>query len=374
MKPISIPFRFLVRLIVLSLAAGLWPSIGSAVAAGPLTGLADDPERSAETAGDSDVSGVAAVALRVVSHNLWDGFTKKPEPRHARWLEWMTQQRPDVVALQELNGYTPERLAAEARTWGHAYSVLLKEDGHPTGLTSRTPITEVERIREGMHHGLLHGKTAGIHFYVIHFHPSHYGRRIEEAGRLLNEITRLPEDNPRVVLIGDFNGFSPDDRASYERDPDLEPFFAKLDGQHPDARNLNGGKLDYGGIKRILDAGYIDPITKVRFPDGPFRGTFPTALRSEEELGSDRRIDYAFVSPNLASAIRSARILRDETTAMLSDHYPVMLEIELKLAARVTPDHRRDLGDVQKSIKRRRVSEVFAERLHPERAGTHRPW
>jgi tetratricopeptide (TPR) repeat protein len=77
--------------------------------------------------------GGGAGTLHVLSYNLWDGFGPKPEPRQERWLEWMAEQRPDVAALQELNGYTPERLASEARGWGHAYSVLLKEDGHPTG-------------------------------------------------------------------------------------------------------------------------------------------------------------------------------------------------------------------------------------------------
>jgi tetratricopeptide (TPR) repeat protein len=269
-----------------------------------------------------------ASTFRVVSYNLWDGFLKQPEPRHERWLRWMGDQRPDVAALQELNGYTPERLAAEARSWGHEYSVLLKEDGHPTALTASTPITDVKRIREGMHHGLLRGKIRGIYFYVIHFHPSNYQRRIEEAALLLEDVARLPEPNPRVILIGDFNGFSPEDRFHYETDPDLEPFFAMLDQRDRGARNLNAGRLDYGGIERILEAGYVDLVARFRAP-GSFMGTFPTELRRDENHGTDRRIDYVFVSGNLVAAARSAAILRDDTTALLSDHYPLIAEFDL---------------------------------------------
>jgi endonuclease/exonuclease/phosphatase family metal-dependent hydrolase len=268
--------------------------------------------------------------LRMVSYNVWNGFTEKPEPRRERWLRWMVEQQPDVVALQELNGYTAETLATDAGSWGHAHSVLLKEDGYATGLTSRSPITEVERIREGLHHGLLRGKIRGVYFYVVHFHPSHYERRIEEARLLKLDVARLPDPEPRVVLIGDFNGFSPADRAHYESDRELEPFFAMLDEKYPGSRNLNAGRLDYSGIEVILNAGYLDLVARFRPPNGPFMGSFPTELRREENHGTDRRIDFIFVSPNLVGSARSATIVRDDTTALLSDHYPLIAELELR--------------------------------------------
>jgi endonuclease/exonuclease/phosphatase family metal-dependent hydrolase len=277
------------------------------------------PARAAEQAGP----------LRVVSHNVWNGFQEKPEPRRQQWLAWMADQHPDVVALQELNGYTPGKLAGDAKTWGHPHFVLLKEDGFPTALTSRTPITEVKRIREGMHHGLLRGKIRGIYFYVIHFHPSHYERRIEEARFLIADIGLLSERDPRIVLIGDFNGFSPDDQVHYERDPELEPFFVMLDQQYPASKNLNAGKLDYGGIIEILSAGFVDLVARLRPPDSPFMGTFPTELRRPENLGTDRRLDYVFASPALAGSVKSAAIVRDKTTAMLSDHYPLVVDLDL---------------------------------------------
>jgi exodeoxyribonuclease-3 len=155
--------------------------------------------------------------FRMVAHNVWYGFTKKGEPRHTEWLAWMKEQNPDVVSLQELNSYTPEKLAADARAWGHEHSVLLKEDGFPTGFTSRTPITGVVKLREGFHHGLMRVETRGLTFYVVHFHPSNF----------------------------------------------------------------------------------------------------------------ERRIDYIFLSPNLLAAAVSARILRDERTGRLSDHYPLLAELNL---------------------------------------------
>lgn len=196
-------------------------------------------------------------------------------------------------------------------------------------MTSRFPITEVKRIREGMHHGLLRGKICGIYVYVIHFHPRHFERRIEEARLLKKDVALLPESDPRIVLVGDFNGFSPADKAYYDNDKELEPFFTMLDQRHPGSRHLNEGKLDYGGLEEILNAGYVDLVARFRPADAPFVGTFPTELCREENHGTDRRIDYILVSSNLAESARSATIVRDETTAMLSDHYPVVAELDL---------------------------------------------
>ncbi len=264
--------------------------------------------------------------LRIVSYNVWYGFTKKPEPRYSTWRTWMASQKPDVVSLQELNGYTEEKLAADAKAWGHEHSLLLKRDGFPTGFTSNKPITEIKRIREGMHHGLLRCKSHGIYFYVIHFHPSDHEHRIREARILQKDVKSLPEKNPRVVLVGDFNGFSPHDKNHYDKDTVLEPFFKRLDAKWKQ-KNLNAeGKLDYRGLEEIAKYQNVDLVQKFRTD---FVGTFPTELRREEDHGSDRRLDYVFVSSNLLSSAKSAKIIRDNTTAMISDHYPVIAEFSL---------------------------------------------
>lgn len=264
-----------------------------------------------------------ATTLKILTHNVWYGFTRKTQPRYDRWLPWVSEQAADVVVLQELNGYTPERLAREAATWGHPYSELLKEDGFATGITSRHPISDVQRLRDGFHHGLLRGRIQGIWFYVIHFHPSNFARRVAEAELLEADVKALPDPEPSVVLVGDFNGFSPADKAHYDRDAELIRFFERLDQRDSNARNLNAGRMDYGGIEAILAQGYVDTVAHFRGPDGPFVGTFPTALVNDEDHGTDRRLDYIFVSPNLLPHVQSATILRDTQTQQLSDHLPV---------------------------------------------------
>ncbi|MGV2335918.1 MAG UNVERIFIED_CONTAM: hypothetical protein LVR18_17975 [Planctomycetaceae bacterium] len=103
--------------------------------------------------------------LRLVTHNVYYGFTKRGEPRYGEWKRWMAAQAPDIVSLQELNAYTSEKLSADAASWGHAHSVLLKPDGFSTGITSRYPISDVRLLRDGFHHGLLplpHRRNLGL--------------------------------------------------------------------------------------------------------------------------------------------------------------------------------------------------------------------
>ena len=47
--------------------------------------------------------------LRLLTYNVWYGFTQVPE-RKPLWLEWMKNQKADIVFLQELNEYTPKML------------------------------------------------------------------------------------------------------------------------------------------------------------------------------------------------------------------------------------------------------------------------
>lgn len=261
--------------------------------------------------------------LKVLSYNVWYGFTKKPT-RKREFLAFVKSQAPSIVCLQELNGYTPKRLAHDARNWGHAHTALLKGTGFPTGLSSDDEITDVQRTFEGYHHGLMRCKTHGIYFYVIHLHPSNWEIRLKEIDLLLSDVATLPAKS-KVLLVGDFNTFSPRDKHVYDQSVKMIPFFKKLD-ERTKGNNLSRGRLDYRHIERIEDKGFIDVGHHKR---SAFRGTFPTKLRPDEDMGPERRLDYIFASRNLAETCQSAAHIVNKTTAVLSDHYPVIATFQL---------------------------------------------
>lgn len=264
--------------------------------------------------------------LRLITHNVWNGFSEVPDQKEL-WIEWLNEQQPDVLALQELNGYTPEQLSEEAQQWGHAYTALLKQEGFPTGITSRFPIEEVQRTLQGFHHGLLRARIEGIYFYVIHLHPSNWETRTREVNLILQDINTLPED-AHVVLAGDFNTLSGADSIFYSGGS-LEAFFSNRD-QEINEHNLKNGKLDYQVINTLTSYGLIDTELTGRKNNYTFKGSFPSAVEKPGDHGENRRLDYIFVSPSLANHIISSQILADEQTMHFSDHLPVVLDIDLK--------------------------------------------
>ncbi|MCK5705203.1 MAG: hypothetical protein KAI29_28830, partial [Cyclobacteriaceae bacterium] len=113
--------------------------------------------------------------LKVITYNIWNGYDwGNDEDRRSQMNNWIDDQKPSIVALQELCKYTSEKLKEDARSWGHEHSVLLKTSGYSVGLTSEFPIEIKEKIMEDMHHGALHCKTNGIDVFVIHFSPGSY--------------------------------------------------------------------------------------------------------------------------------------------------------------------------------------------------------
>lgn len=270
------------------------------------------------TAASNPVNG--SETLRLVTYNVWYGFTKAPA-RKASWLEWMKAREPDVVCLQELNGYTAAQLAKDAATWGHRHSVLLKEDGFATGVTSDSPIDDVQRLRHGFHHGLMRVHTAGFYLYVVHLHPSNWETRNREVALLLQDVKRLPAGS-RIVLAGDFNTFSTRDRSHYDAHPRLLPFFAERDRRFGE-QNLREGQLDFAVIRQIEEAGFVDLEARFR---KAISGTFPTQIEKPGDHGDPRRLDYVFANPTMAQRCVDAYSVVDEATATLSDHYPVIAD------------------------------------------------
>ena len=269
-------------------------------------------------------------AFRVISYNVLDGFTTHPG-RREQVARWLAAQQADVVALEELNGYTEDGLREEARGWGHEHAVLLKRDGYPTGLTSRTAIADVERLVEGYHHGVLHGRTAGIDFLVVHLSPHEFGVRKTEAERIADRVRELTSYGREVIVLGDFNSLSPADRPHYEANGMLDFHRGRVESAAD--LNLNGGMPDFTVHQTFLDASLVDVVAG-HTAVGRGRVTCATPLIRKE--GTDdaswerglRRIDFIMASGGLAARSTGGRVVNHADMDTLSDHYPVIAEFD----------------------------------------------
>lgn len=247
-----------------------------------------------------------AARLKVVSWNVLYGFNRSRSTEAA--AQWLQEEAPDVVALQELNGVTEEGLQKIARGFGHAHAVIQKEQGFAMGLTSNAPIEVLERRVEGFHHGYLHCKTHGVHFFVVHFWPG----KEHEVEVVLAKARTLTDAFAHVVLLGDFNAHSARD-AGHIEGKGFEPRFNVL--------------------KTIEAAGFVDvvhrfaPHAAYSFPS-PI--TIPEWSKDLDELVLKRqRIDFILPSAFLAAGARAASIEHSDVLDGISDHYPVIAEFAL---------------------------------------------
>ncbi len=268
----------------------------------------------------------SSTCFRLITYNVWYGFTQVPDRKPA-WLKWMRDQSPDIVTLQELNGYTEDKLSEDAEAWGHSHSALLKTKGFPTGIASREPIEDIQRSFTGFHHGLLRVKIRGMYIYVIHLHPSNWETRIRETELILKDVASLPKGS-EVILAGDFNTFSSADAKNYQHGK-LEPFFNNRDTKFGE-KNLRSGKLDYSVIERFKNAGYTDLEDSQRDDDFVFSGSFPAKIEKPGDHGSARRLDYVFATSDLANRTTRAETIATDKTWILSDHLPVIVDFTQK--------------------------------------------
>ena len=243
--------------------------------------------------------------LKIVNWNVLCGFNHKKSVKQG--AKWIKKQAADVVALQELNGHTQAELEEVAAEWGHDHAAILKKGGFPVGLTSSQPIEVIELRVKGFHHGYLHCKTHGIHFFVVHFWPGKYW----EADWILDKAAPLVERGEKVIILGDFNGNSRKD----------EDFLIT---------NATLRKRDYTVVDKVEVKGFVDivhkhdPKAKISQPS-PI--TIPRWTKDMEELQLKRyRIDFVFADRTFAKNSHSGTISLAREIETISDHYPVIVE------------------------------------------------
>jgi endonuclease/exonuclease/phosphatase family metal-dependent hydrolase len=266
--------------------------------------------------------------LKVMTYNIWNGFDwGKDTLRKEEWINWIQDKNPDVLALQELCGYTEDKLRADAAKWGHRYVKILKTEGYPTGLTSREPITVKERVTEALWHGLLHCETYGIDFFVVHLSPADCDFRLKEADIIIDKIKDLKSDH--YFILGDFNAHSPFDEEMQKNNQSLLEKYRKSTSDK--YSNLRLGEFDYSVISKFISIPTID--VSLKFIDTADRYTFPSPVligswrKDMQDVKQTReRIDYIFTSPSLAKSCTNVTIYNKGEAETFSDHYPLMAE------------------------------------------------
>ncbi|SMC89803.1 endonuclease/exonuclease/phosphatase family protein [Pedobacter africanus] len=257
------------------------------------------------------LSGQAQNKTRIISYNILEGMKTDTTKGKQDFVKWLKSENPDILALQECNKFTQKSLEELARSYGHPYAVLLREQGYPVALTSKYPIVNVEKVTDNMHHGFIQAKIKDLNIIVLHLSPHKYWKRREEIDVILATIAAARQQDKWVVM-GDFNSLSPLDKDNYA-DGKYTERLKEAAKKYSFHENLVEGKyLDFEVQKRILEFGLHDTAKEKA------KGNEPKA----------NRIDYIYVSKDLMPFVTKSQFIKDDFTATHSDHVPVIMELK----------------------------------------------
>ncbi|TCB92130.1 endonuclease/exonuclease/phosphatase family protein [Micromonospora zingiberis] len=253
--------------------------------------------------------------LRIVTWNIRNGGQDRGGPdRRDLLARVVAEQRPDVLAVQELRGLDVTGFAARvglrayrAGTWfGQSVAVLVRPSW---------PVLAAAPVRRPFHHAaqlVTIGTAAGpLTVLSTHFHPYSGRRRLVEAGWAGAALRRAGDG--LALLAGDLNTLDP-----YAEHADR---IARLPAAYR-RRHLrrDGRTVDTRAVARLLAAGLVD----LGATAGP---TVPTGYGGAEF--SDMRLDYLLATPTLATHHLTTQVIRTPHTHQASDHHPLQTTLSL---------------------------------------------
>ena len=268
--------------------------------------------------------------LKIISYNVYNGMKLDESEGKQQYIDWAKAQDADIIAWQEMNFFTREKLEKFAADYGHKYAVLLKESPDdpaffPVAITSKYPIVNVNKVVDNLWHGALFADVGNYHFVITHMNPFWTAKRIDEINLIIDSIKYSRDPNGKWIIAGDLNSFSPADKSDYDKSTLLEDIKEKQK-KRPILENLVNGQLSYTVQQNLLDAGYIDAL-KLKHKE--FISTAPTKV-FYDQASVPLRYDYIYVSPSLKNNVIDVKVLKDDFTDKYSDHYPVQMIINNK--------------------------------------------
>lgn len=242
-----------------------------------------------------------------VREGLREGSQLDDELRE-RLLAVLWRERPDVVALQELSGWSLELLRELGEEADLPYVRLFEAPSgeHHQGLLSRTPLSAARSLLETStsDHGAYAAETRDLTVVTAHLSSASFEERRTEAVQLARALPR-----ERTLVLGDLSAVRREERT-YELDAALpEELRARL-----------APARDASAVDVLVAAGFVDA------GEGSSLGTAVERGR-DGELSLILRLDYALHTPGVE--VRELRVLDDDVVRTVSSHLPVVIDVAL---------------------------------------------
>jgi exodeoxyribonuclease-3 len=253
--------------------------------------------------------------MRLTSWNL-NGY-------RAAWkkdfLDWLDADLPDILCLQETKAWE-EQLTPEQRAPLGYHARFSKPERKGYSGVATLAYSEFDVVNEGYgikvfdcegrviisrHPGFL---LANIYFPNGKSRPARLEYKLDFYEATLKHFKELRKQGEKLIVVGDYNtAHKPIDLARPKEN-------VKISGFLP---------VERAWIDRWIEAGFVDIFR--RFNTQPAQYTWWDMRTRARDRNIGWRIDYFFVSDNLANAVQNATISMD---VMGSDHCPLSIELD----------------------------------------------
>lgn len=234
--------------------------------------------------------------------------------------EWFEDEKANIVCIQETKAQLDQLSEDLTEIPGYTLYLTSAERKGYSGVATYTDIAPIS-VREGLLNEEYNseGRVLCIeypHFYLYNVYFPNGGRSKERRNykngfndALLKEVSELVQAGKGVIICGDVNIAHED-----------------IDLKNPRANEKHSGFLpeERRYIDKLLAAGFIDSFRENN-PDTPKYSWWSYRFNARS-LDAGMRIDYFFVSKNLADKIVKADVY-DKVEG--SDHAPIYLELDI---------------------------------------------
>ncbi len=236
-------------------------------------------------------------------------------------LQWAAEQRPDVIALQEIKQPDEDFPGDALRAAGYEGLSNGQRTYNGVALVSRDPASDPVRAlpdSDDPQRRVLAATVAGVRIVNLYVpngqsvDSDKFAYKLDWLSRLHDYLVRELRDHERLVVLGDFN-IAPEDRDVH--DPDL--WRGKVLFSEP----------EHEALGRLLDLGLVDLYRQFDQPDDAYSWWDYRAAAFRRNRGL--RIDLILGSHVMAERCVACGIDREPRGwERPSDHAPVWAEFE----------------------------------------------
>jgi exodeoxyribonuclease-3 len=238
-------------------------------------------------------------------------------------LDWLAQQQPDVLCLQETKVIDENFPVADFQQAGYSSTYVGQKTYNGVATLSRLPADAIVRElpgADGVQKRLLAATVDGVRVVNVYVpngetvDSDKYGYKLGWLKALRIFLKAEREAHPRLVLLGDFN-IAPEERDVH--DPKLWEGHVLFSDPEREA------------FRAFVADGLVDVFRKFDQPSASFSWWDYRMGGFRRDLGL--RIDHILASPALASTCRACHIDRaPRALERPSDHAPVLADFETR--------------------------------------------